>query len=57
MALWTMERANNVVLNLVAEIHKTTRFFDAPEFLIARMIVSLLIHTRRYSTCQSPRVF
>ncbi len=49
MAFWAVERANNLVRNPVAEIHEPAPFFDAPEFQIAGMIVSLLIQIRYYS--------
>ncbi len=57
MALWTVECTNNLVRNLVAEIDEPAPFFDAPEFQIAGMIVSLLIRSRCYSHARMPLSF
>ena len=57
VAFGAVERANNLVRNLVAEIHKPAPFFDAPEFQIAGMIVSLLIRGRCYSHARMPLSF
>ena len=57
VAFGAVERANNLVCNLVAEIHEPTPFFDAPEFQIAGMIISLAIRTRCYSHARMPLSF